>query len=120
MDFENDKNDKEQRRLRALAKCKERYNANVEAYKRRIYNTRYEKWNSSLKEKELIWEQQNHKCAICDKKIPMLESPFDHNHKTNKVRGVLCDKCNKGLGNFRDNPNYLINAIFYLKKFRSF
>lgn len=112
--------DKEKKRLKALAKCKERYNANVEAYKRRIYNTRYQKWGSSLKEKEEIWERQQHKCDICGKKIPMLESPFDHDHKKNKVRGVLCDTCNKVLGNFKDNPKYLINAIFYLKKFGSF
>ena len=39
---------------------------------------------------------------------------IDHCHKTKHIRGVLCSKCNTGLGMFRDNPSFLIEAAKYL------
>jgi hypothetical protein len=55
-------------------------------------------------------------CNICSK------SPYDnkkalavdHCHDTGKVRGYLCDACNKGLGSFKDNTDFLNKAIKYL------
>ena len=41
---------------------------------------------------------------------------IDHDHKTGTVRGMLCQKCNVGLGNFNDNPELLAKAIRYIKK----
>ena len=41
---------------------------------------------------------------------------IDHCHKTNKVRSLLCDKCNQALGGFRDSIKILESAIAYLKK----
>lgn len=41
---------------------------------------------------------------------------IDHDHKTGKVRGILCQGCNLGLGGFRDNPGYLLSALSYLNK----
>lgn len=71
---------------------------------------------------ELIASQQN-RCAIChqpetalarnSKRIKLLA--VDHDHKTNAIRGLLCDTCNRGLGYFKDNPNLLIAAAEYLK-----
>ena len=58
--------------------------------------------------------QQKCKCAICgceDKRLVI-----DHCHKTGKVRELLCDPCNQGIGFLRDNINTLENAITYLKK----
>lgn len=40
---------------------------------------------------------------------------MDHNHQTGKFRGMLCNHCNRGLGNFKDNIENLENAILYLK-----
>lgn len=40
---------------------------------------------------------------------------MDHNHKTEKFRGMLCSHCNRGLGNFKDNIEILEQAILYLK-----
>jgi hypothetical protein len=39
---------------------------------------------------------------------------IDHSHITNHIRGLLCNKCNLGLGFFRDDLNLLQNAIDYL------
>ena len=38
----------------------------------------------------------------------------DHDHTTGKVRGILCNRCNSGLGLFKDNKTSLENAITYL------
>ena len=40
---------------------------------------------------------------------------MDHCHKTKKIRGLLCHTCNSGLGMFKDNIEYLKNAIKYLE-----
>lgn len=66
---------------------------------------------------ELI-ELQNNSCKICKKTASDQGKnlAIDHCHKTNKVRGLLCDKCNRGLGYFNDNLDSLQNAISYLKE----
>lgn len=60
---------------------------------------------------------QNGKCAVCEKSVLELGLPLyiDHNHKTGKVRGLLCRKCNIGLGCFDDELSILLQAADYLK-----
>lgn len=55
--------------------------------------------------------EQNGLCKICNRNKELV---VDHCPKTGKVRGLLCGKCNKGLGHFFDNKNYLKQAINYL------
>lgn len=67
-----------------------------------------------------IAESQNNVCAICKQtetsvyrgQVRLLA--VDHDHKTGKVRALLCSKCNIGLGLFRDNPELLIVAAAYI------
>lgn len=54
---------------------------------------------------------QTFECTICGEKDKLV---VDHNHSNNKIRGMLCNKCNKGLGLFRDNPDFLEFARIYL------
>lgn len=63
---------------------------------------------------EEMLRQQGGVCAIC--KTPPKSAHFhiDHDHNTNKVRGILCSKCNTMLGYARDNSHVLFNAVFYL------
>ena len=62
-----------------------------------------------------ILRKQNYRCAICRKKPNKKRLSVDHNHKTGKVRGLLCYKCNTGLGMLRDNPYIVQQALEYLK-----
>ena len=41
---------------------------------------------------------------------------IDHDHKTGKVRGLLCHGCNTAIGLMKDDVNILTKAIEYLKK----
>lgn len=64
-------------------------------------------------------DKQEGKCAICLAKKPGGRTKMffiDHCHDTNKVRGLLCMRCNTGLGLFLDNPKFLLSAISYLKE----
>lgn len=55
-------------------------------------------------------------CAICGSH-PIAEQllSVDHCHTTGKVRGLLCQSCNIGIGHFEDSPSILEKAISYLK-----
>jgi hypothetical protein len=62
-------------------------------------------------------EAQGGMCAICggapkeNRKLAV-----DHDHKTGRIRGLLCHKCNTSLGGFQDSPDILRSAIRYLKR----
>lgn len=76
------------------------------------------KYNISWQEYLELYEQQQGCCAICGRHESELKLKrnldIDHNHKTNKVRGLLCNKCNMGLGCFQDNTEVVLNAAAYL------
>ena len=63
--------------------------------------------------------KQNGKCAICGSITPNRKNRqnfcVDHDHKTGKIRGLLCEKCNRGIGMLQDDPVILQQAIDYLK-----
>lgn len=61
---------------------------------------------------------QDYRCAICSKREIYKELSIDHCHITGKVRGLLCTKCNMGLGLFEDNTDLLILAATYLEESR--
>lgn len=91
--------------------------------KRREYLKGYRlktKFGITLDEYNQILERQDYGCAICSsrKASGPLENgsfPVDHDHKTGKVRGLLCNKCNTGLGLFKENEDLLLKAIGYLR-----
>jgi hypothetical protein len=68
----------------------------------------------TLQRTRLTYEQGG-RCAICGEQV--LDDPcLDHCHATGKVRGVLCRKCNIGLGYFEDSPKLLALATAYLQR----
>lgn len=65
--------------------------------------------------------EQKSCCAVCEE--PFLNSKnthIDHIHGSNPrvIRGILCQHCNTGLGQFKDSPEKLAKAVAYLKKFQ--
>lgn len=78
-------------------------------------------YDISYDEYKEIYNNQNGKCAICGKeesrtrkgrKLPL---SVDHAHDTGVIRGLLCAKCNSGMGMFGDNIELMKKAIDYLK-----
>lgn len=64
--------------------------------------------------------RQGNKCLICGvdgKQTERQKLSVDHCHHYGEIRGLLCQKCNTGLGLFDDNPEAIIKAAKYLKRF---
>lgn len=59
-----------------------------------------------------LYDEQEGKCKICNSNLTLC---VDHCHTTNKIRGLLCNSCNIGLGCFKDNIDTLKIAITYLE-----
>jgi len=111
----------------SIKKCRKLYlarNPNINSIKGRIFrlkNPFYNrarlllKYNLSFETYEKLLEFQNNKCYICLNNFDN-DINIDHDHKTEKVRGLLCRKCNLLLGYSRDNIHFLQRAISYLQK----
>jgi len=72
---------------------------------------------------EALLQAQNSRCAICgashghkSRRGTVCRLAIDHDHETGKVRGLLCNNCNRGLGRFKDSIENLEAAIRYLKR----
>ena len=65
--------------------------------------------------------EQGNVCAICGTDTPGGRGDFhaDHCHKTGQTRGVLCRKCNAGLGHFNDSVENIKKAIEYLEYYKA-
>lgn len=120
-------------RDRKAGYMRERRASNIEAARK--YDREYRKANPkkirsinlkrlyglTLEDFNRILLQQDNKCAICPHehldghKSTILH--VDHDHITGANRGLLCKKCNTGLGEFKDNIQWLLNAVEYLKKY---
>lgn len=72
----------------------------------------------SYEEFIIIYNQQEGCCACCgiEENQQARKLSVDHCHETNEVRGLLCTRCNIGLGYFKDNCDLLYKAIAYLKR----
>ena len=71
----------------------------------------------SIEQFNIILLSQNNKCARCGSPAPDHHKKrlnVDHCHETGKIRGILCDACNRALGLFKDDPEILNKAIDYL------
>lgn len=79
--------------------------------------TRFSKYGINKAVYDILFQQQGGVCAIC--KTPPLNSYslfIDHCHDTGKIRGLLCNRCNNGLGAFGDNAEGVRAALDYLAR----
>lgn len=107
----------------------------------RNYKQEYIKYKDKIKENTRLWQRKNtnktrfyqiktiygvtreeyntlkikfnNTCGICKKK-PKYNLAIDHCHKTGKIRGLLCRKCNSAIGFLNDDPNLVKAALEYL------
>jgi hypothetical protein len=85
-----------------------------EYYQKNHIKTKAKIYDISVEELTNLFNKSNGICAICNKKSNL---SVDHDHKTGKVRGLLCPRCNFGIGNLGDDITILKSAIEYLKGF---
>lgn len=71
----------------------------------------------------LLRDINENKCAICgkeerarDRSGKIKNLAVDHSHKYHRIRGLLCSRCNLGLGCFCDDPTLLLSALKYIKR----
>lgn len=81
---------------------------NPEAYKNAVLKSMY---GLTLEEYNRMYAEQKGLCKMCGK-IPKKVLVVDHNHKTGKIRGLLCHGCNRAIAIF-DNPELLQQANKY-------
>lgn len=108
-------------------KCYSAYNAQkLKEY--RHNNPKYERqgnlkknYGITLSEYDALLKKQNYCCAICgrNKKEFVRELDVDHCHKTGKIRGLLCIRCNTMIGLAKEDADVLCKAITYLDKMES-
>lgn len=86
------------------------------------YNRDYKlqrNYGITVEEYDEMLEAQGGGCAICGK-TPEENGrrlAVDHNHETDKLRGLLCNSCNSGLGYFQDKPEICCWAMLYLEEY---
>ncbi len=84
------------------------------------------KFAITSEEYDNLFESQNGVCAICFLPETALSKwggggrllSVDHCHSSGKNRGLLCARCNQGIGLLKDDPEVLKNAILYLEKYK--
>ena len=89
---------------------------NIKIAKLRARKSNLKRYGLTFETFNLLVKKQNKQCAICKKVIEDDKINIDHDHKTGKVRGLLCWNCNVGIGYLKDNVEFLKNAIDYLKE----
>ena len=89
----------------------EKQQANARRYGLRRFGITPEQYDAML-------ASQQYSCAICRKHQTLFKRRLavDHNHETGKVRSLLCDNCNKGIGCLQEDPAIFTAALDYLKQ----
>jgi hypothetical protein len=111
---------KQANREQRNASERERYATDSQFRARTIaakFGRRLRRHGLSVAEFDAMFARQHGACAICER--PFQCTPcIDHDHATQRVRGLLCKKCNLGLGAFEDNPTFMRNAARYIERSR--
>lgn len=115
---------KPEHRARVLARRKKRRRENPRYREKEIeqsHRARLKRRGLTESQYKKLFDEQNGFCAICRQPEISIRMgrirnlAIDHNHTTDKVRGLLCNRCNRGLGYFLDRSALLEAAVSYLK-----
>jgi hypothetical protein len=77
---------------------------------------RIRRYGITVAEYDRLFADQNGVCAICGNTNDDIALCIDHDHKTNEVRGLLCNLCNRAIGLMKDDYKLLIKAAVYVRK----
>jgi Autographiviridae endonuclease VII len=112
---------REKNRDKINQKAREKRKAHPELQQQGRDAARVRHWHSKYKLVDMTIEhygrmldRQHGVCKICKTKQPSKSLCIDHRHATGRVRGLLCNKCNFGLGYFDDNPVRMVRAAIYV------
>lgn len=97
-----------------------RENRRLYARKRRFAR----RYGITIGDYQTLFAKQGNACAVCRTKKNTIDGcygtekqfPVDHDHNTGKIRGVLCDRCNRALGLLKDDIDVVKSLVSYLKK----
>jgi hypothetical protein len=87
----------------------------------RTNQDRLAKFGITAEEYDALLVKQEYKCAICQlsetatRRGELKQLAVDHCHDTGRIRGLLCQRCNVGLGQFQDDAELLRAAISYME-----
>lgn len=77
---------------------------------------RFEKYGITASDYRAMRRKQRDRCAVCRRgHLGLRGLVVDHDHKTGKVRGLLCVQCNVMLGMARDTEKTLLSGVLYLR-----
>lgn len=106
-----------ERRHKAKGMCSECYIASrkeahqLSARKSHLRRT----YGRTPEEIDAMFAAQRGLCGICEQRL-VRKPHIDHDHATGLVRSLLCDTCNRGLGQFKDSPALLRVAADYIER----
>lgn len=78
----------------------------------------HKRYGLTLEEAKAIFDKQGEKCAVCERSLENGRHEIDHCHKTGKVRGILCPRCNRWLAAL-DSEVFMEQATRYLARFQN-
>lgn len=86
------------------------------ALRQRKYRLKRE-FELTLEQYNDLFQKQQGRCAICGVHQSKINKALavDHSHRNNKIRGLLCMNCNRGIGLLKDDPSILQRAMIYLR-----
>lgn len=107
-----------------IKESQKRYATTIKGQQQRKNNGLKSKHNITLEQYNKMFAAQNGVCAICHRpetaknRFGVRQLSVDHNHNTDKIRGLLCDRCNRMIGFARENITTLLNAGIYLEEYK--
>lgn len=116
---------KQRGKHRSICKdCNSKYAMSKPIRDRRRATMMKNRYNFTIDEYNEMWEKQQGLCVVCNQPETTKHQTgvtrnlgVDHDHLTGKVRGLLCQQCNKALGDVDDSIEKLEALIEYLKKY---
>ena len=103
-------------REKALAQMAEWRASNFERHADARHRSKLKAYGLTPEEYRTLLERQGGACAICGDDAPRRTFHLDHDHETGRVRGILCNSCNRGIGLLKDDVAVLRSAVAYLER----